>query len=346
MTSGHEMDIAETAPSKPDSSSDYYFDSYSHFGIHEEMLKDTVRTETYMNSIKRNPHLFKGKVVMDVGCGTGILSMFAAQAGAAHVIAIDCASIAEQARQIVRENGFEQQITVVRGKVEEIELPNGIEKVDIIISEWMGYFCLYESMLDTVLYARDKWLNKGGLLFPDKASLYICSIEDAQYKSEKIDFWQNVYGFNMDCIREMALAEPLVDCVEPKFVNSNCARILSIDLNTVTKEELDFESGFQLQIFRKDYVQALVCFFDVEFSVCDGRVGFSTGPHDRYTHWKQTVFYLDQDLPVEDGDTIRGVIKVNRNERNPRDLDIVLQSSLGANATRATITQERTYRLR
>lgn len=47
-------------------------------------------------------------------------------------------------------------ITLVKGKIEEIELP--VDKVDIIISEWMGYCLLYESMLDTVLFARDKWL--------------------------------------------------------------------------------------------------------------------------------------------------------------------------------------------
>jgi 2-polyprenyl-3-methyl-5-hydroxy-6-metoxy-1,4-benzoquinol methylase len=66
-------------------SKDYYFDSYAHFGIHEEMLKDEVRTLTYRNSMWHNKHLFKGKVVLDVGCGTGILSMFAAKAGAKHV---------------------------------------------------------------------------------------------------------------------------------------------------------------------------------------------------------------------------------------------------------------------
>ena len=52
-------------------SADYYFDSYSHFGIHEEMLKDEVRTKSYMNAIERNRHLFKDKIVLDVGCGTG-----------------------------------------------------------------------------------------------------------------------------------------------------------------------------------------------------------------------------------------------------------------------------------
>lgn len=69
-------------------SKDYYFDSYAHYGIHEEMLKDEVRTKTYQDAIMLNGHLFKGKTVLDVGSGTGILSMFAAKAGAAKVIGV------------------------------------------------------------------------------------------------------------------------------------------------------------------------------------------------------------------------------------------------------------------
>jgi 2-polyprenyl-3-methyl-5-hydroxy-6-metoxy-1,4-benzoquinol methylase len=57
-------------------------------GIHEEMLKDSVRTGSYRNAIVNNKHLFKDKVVLDVGCGTGILSMFAARAGAKHVVGV------------------------------------------------------------------------------------------------------------------------------------------------------------------------------------------------------------------------------------------------------------------
>jgi hypothetical protein len=45
-----------------------------------------------------------------------------------------------------------------------------------------GYFLFYESMLDTVLFARDKWLAPGGLIFPDKATLWLCAIEDGQYR--------------------------------------------------------------------------------------------------------------------------------------------------------------------
>lgn len=67
-------------------------------------------------------------------------------------------------------------ITVLNGLVEEITLPE--EKVDIIISEWMGYFLLYESMLDSVLKARDRFLKPNGVIFPDRATLHIASIED------------------------------------------------------------------------------------------------------------------------------------------------------------------------
>ena len=101
------------------------------------------------------------------------------------VYGVDCSSIIEQAREIVAANGFADSITLIKGRVEEIELP--VKQVDIIISEWMGYFLLYESMLDTVLYARDKWLVDGGLMLPDKTVLNLCAIEDAEYKAEKID---------------------------------------------------------------------------------------------------------------------------------------------------------------
>ena len=93
-------------------------------------------------------------------------------------------TIIEKAKEIVEVNGMSDKITLLQGKMEEVELP--FPKVDIIISEWMGYFLLYESMLDTVLYARDKYLAPGGLIFPDKATIFMAAIEDGDYKDEKI----------------------------------------------------------------------------------------------------------------------------------------------------------------
>ena len=75
------------------------------------MLKDTVRTESYRDFIYENKHLFEGKTILDVGCGTGILSMFCARAGAAKVIAVDNSDIINFARENVYRNGMEKTIS-------------------------------------------------------------------------------------------------------------------------------------------------------------------------------------------------------------------------------------------
>lgn len=152
----------------------------------------------------------------------------------------------------------------MKGKVEEVELP--VEKVDVIISEWMGYCLLYEAMLDTVLFARDKWLTPEGIMLPDRAVMYMSSIEDGEYKEEKIHFWDNVYGVNMGCIKKWAMLEPLVDVVHKNQVNSDACPILDIDLKTVKIQDLDFASKYTINIKRNDKIHAMIIWFDTHFS--------------------------------------------------------------------------------
>ncbi|EEP82462.1 HNRNP arginine N-methyltransferase [Uncinocarpus reesii 1704] len=299
-----------------------YFTSYDHHGIHEEMLKDEVRTRSYRDAIYQNRHIFKDKIVLDVGCGTGILSMFAVRAGAKHVIGVDMSSIIEKARQIVEVNGMSSQITLLQGKMEEVVLP--FPKVDIIISEWMGYFLLYESMLDTVLYARDRYLVPDGKIFPDKATIYLAGIEDGEYKDEKIGFWDNVYGFNYSPMKDIALAEPLVDTVELKALVTDPCPVITFDLYTVTPQDLAFQVPFNLTAKRNDFIHAVIAWFDIDFTACHKQIRFSTGPHAKYTHWKQTVFYINEVITIEENECVTGYLSNRPNEKNKRDLDIQL----------------------
>lgn len=269
--------------------------------------------------------------------------MFAVKAGAKHVYGVDMSTIIEKAKQIVKVNGMEDKITLIQGKMEDIELP--VDKVDIIISEWMGYFLLYESMLDTVLLARDKYLKPDGLIFPDVAKIYMAAIEDGDYKEEKIGcewpgllsrfcanflVWDNVYGFDFSPLKEVALTEPLVDTVEYKAVVTEPCCVFTIDLKTVTVEELAFSKPFSLLVRRDDFVHALIAWFDIEFTACHKPITFSTGPHAKYTHWKQTVFYLKETLTVEAGEEIRGNLSSKPTKANPRDLDVRLDYELNA----------------
>lgn len=86
--------------------------SYSDIELHRTMIEDTVRTNAYQQAIFQNmEENIRGKVVVDVGCGTGILSMFCAQAGAKKVYAIDASKIAVHAKQLIEANGFKDVIT-------------------------------------------------------------------------------------------------------------------------------------------------------------------------------------------------------------------------------------------
>ncbi|CCG22818.1 Hmt1 major type I protein arginine methyltransferases (PRMT) [Candida orthopsilosis Co 90-125] len=335
------MPESATDKSTLDKYEQHYFSSYDHFGIHEEMLKDTSRTLSYRNAMYRNKDAFKDKIVLDVGCGTGILSMFAVKAGAKHVYSVDMSSIIGKAREIVDLNGFSDKITFLQGKLEDIKLP--VDSVDIIISEWMGYFLLYESMLDTVLYARDKYLVKGGLILPDKCQMYIAGIEDGQYKEEKIHYWEDVYGFDYSPFIKTAMEEPLVDTVNKQALVTNSFKFFEFDINTVKKEELSFKRKFELFATENDMCHAYIVYWDAIFPGKE-RITLPTGPMNQYTHWKQTVFYMDQVLDLRKGDLIYGEIFARPSTINPREYDIDIKWDLQTESNDTNRNQKGEYK--
>ncbi|XP_041644458.1 protein arginine N-methyltransferase 3 isoform X2 [Cheilinus undulatus] len=301
-----------------------YFSSYGHHSIHEEMLKDKVRTESYRDFMYNNPDVFKDKVVLDVGCGTGILSMFAARSGAKKVIAVDQSEIIYQAMDIVRANQLEDKITLIKGRIEDINLP--VEEVDIIISEWMGYFLLFESMLDSVLYARDLYLADTGSVYPDLCNISLAAVGDTQKHQEHIAFWDDVYGFNMSCMKKAVVPEAGVEVVNADTLISEPTVIQTIDCNRVCLSELEFTSDFCLKITNTTDFTAIVGYFDIFFDKgCSNKVMFSTGPRVTKTHWKQTVFLLERPFPVQAGEELPGKITVRKNKKDPRSLLVTFE---------------------
>jgi len=306
------------------------------------MLKDTVRTDAYRDFIYGNKHLFKNKIVLDVGCGTGILSMFCARAGAAKVIAVDNSDIVIKAREIVYANKLDSIITVVRGKIEEVTLP--VQQVGIIVSEWMGYCLLYEAMLDSVLYARDHYLAPGGLMVPSHCTLRLAPLSDPDFVLDKRDtsFWGDVYGFDMSAMMESEEYNDTnigIEWVPPESVPAGSAIFLDLPLATITPEDLQFTKPFAIELSKGiESLDGWLIWFDTFFlpnaggilpeggvkaedwvkSGQDG-IAFTTGPGGQDTHWHIGIMLIkeqDRLKALSKGQVIAGSVEYKKLESN------------------------------
>ena len=140
---------------------------------------------------------------MDVGTGSGILAVWAAQAGARRVYAIEYTDMAKHAKSVMEANGVADIVTVIQSAVEDVELPpddfpgedSTKECVDIIISEWMGYFLLRESMVDSLIRARDKFLRKNtGIMYPTHATMYLAPVTDEEERKISMNEYNGAMG--------------------------------------------------------------------------------------------------------------------------------------------------------
>jgi protein arginine N-methyltransferase 1 len=252
---------------------DNSFDKHSAFEVLEVMLKDRVRTTSYRNAIYNNRSLFQDSIVIDVGCGTGILSLFAANAGARKVYAVDNSTISEHAKRIISHNGFSEIIEVIHGRIEEVTIS---EKVDVILNEWMGYGLLYESMLPSVISARDRFLKPNGTMFPNRAKLFVTGLESEKHVERKFGFWDDICGFNLKFIKEFALREPVVETAPTKDLVTDDSLIVEFDLNRITVEDLNVDAPFSIVPLEDISLNGFVIWFEVYF---DGQI-----PRMRFQH--------------------------------------------------------------
>uniref|UniRef100_A0A1L8DM44 type I protein arginine methyltransferase n=1 Tax=Nyssomyia neivai TaxID=330878 RepID=A0A1L8DM44_9DIPT len=310
-------------------SGDEYFESYENLEVHELMLNDIARTFAYKDAILQNEQSFANKTVMDIGCGTGILSLFCAKAGAKKVFAIEASNTAKLAEEIVAENECQEVIEVFHGRVEDFQLPPGTEAVDIIVSEWMGFYLVHESMLASYLYARDKFLKKDGLMFPDTASIYTAPCQLPQM----FEHWEDFAGIRMGSFGERLRAQKssrpeIVQLMDEQLLHSG-ELLVWLDLKTVTLEDVDSISGRHMVLAQNHgNFQGVCIWFECTFpSYGDNLpITLSTSPSDMPTHWKQTVIILPDAsvLTVEPNEAIAYELSIKRNQSSARGYTLQL----------------------
>eukprot|EP00262_Sarcandra_glabra_P011762 TRINITY_DN2896_c0_g1_i2.p1 TRINITY_DN2896_c0_g1~~TRINITY_DN2896_c0_g1_i2.p1 ORF type:complete len:542 (-),score=95.64 TRINITY_DN2896_c0_g1_i2:259-1884(-) len=290
-----------------------YFHYYGQLLHQQNMLQDYVRTGTYYAAVIENRADFHGRVVVDVGAGSGILSLFAAQAGAKHVYAVEASEMVEYARRLIAGNpSLGERITVVRGKVEDVELP---EKADILISEPMGTLLVNERMLESYAIARDRFLVPGGKMFPTTGRIHMAPFSDEFLFVEianKALFWQqqDYYGVDLTPLYGSAFkgyfTQPVVDAFDPRLLVAP-AIFHTLDFTCIKEEELyeiDIPLNFVASVGTR--VHGLACWFDVLFNGSTVQRWLTTAPGAPTTHWYQLRCVLSQPLYVMAGQEITG----------------------------------------
>jgi len=331
-----------------DSSASQYFQFYGYLSQQQNMMQDFIRTSTYQKAILDNPADFSGKVVLDVGAGSGILSFFAQQSGAKRVYAVEASSIAMHANQLVAANKVDDVIKVVSGKIEEIELP---EQVDVIISEPMGYMLLNERMLETFLHAK-KFLKPGGKMFPSRGDLHLAPFTDeALYMEQfnKVNFWYQEYfhGVNLSSLRSAALTEyfrqPIVDTFDVNICTAKTQRYV-IDFQTAHETDLHrIEIPIEFHMLQTGTVHGIAFWFDVAFIGTNNTVWLSTAPTQPLTHWYQVRCLLSEPIFAKQGQMLTGKVLMVANAKQSYDLTLECRIEGTSTISRNTLDLKNPY---
>lgn len=325
-----------------------YFCTYSFLYHQKEMLSDHVRMDAYFRAVFENKHHFEGKAVLDVGTGSGILAIWSAQAGARKVYAVEATKMADHARELVKANRLQDVVEVIEGSMEDVTLP---EKVDLIISEWMGYFLLRESMFDSVICARDRWLKPDGVMYPSHARMWVAPVRSGSGDQKMsayeraIDDWYNFvddtktyYGVDMGILtkpfkeeqKKYYLQTSVWNNLHPSQVIGTAAVIKELDCLTATVSDiLEVQSRISSSITAENSrLCGFAGWFDVHFRAsmqnpAQREIELTTAPSDESgTHWGQQLFLLHPPLKVSYGDRLSINVSMKRSQDNHRLMEI------------------------
>lgn len=185
--------------------------SYAGSRIHVAMLDDQRRTTRFIEAIRETVQ--PSDVVVDLGTGTGVLAVAAAQAGAAHVFAIEASGIASVANAVFHANNVSDRVTLVRGWSTDISLP---QRGDVLVSEMIGHEPLDERLLEVYRDARQRLLRPEARIIPQTLDVFAWPVqvpvdEEAKWRpsQQHIRRWQQQYGIDLTPFLDAAMRRRL-----------------------------------------------------------------------------------------------------------------------------------------
>ena len=259
------------------------------------MLNDEIRVEAYEKAILRG--VKEGDVVVDVGAGTGLLSMLACRAGARRVYAIEETRIIDLARSLAKDNGYEQRITFLRGNSRKLELP---ERADAVVTETIGSFVFSEEIVSTLEDARARFLKPGGVLIPERVTVFLAPIESfeegvglLERPIRGLDFRHAAVCLARDTVTAARKIERRHYLDEPRAV-------YDIDFKTVAAS-MSFDRTLCFTARREGTLHGFVGSWS---AILHGDVVLACDPAGPPVTWPPLLFRLPESLPVRAGDRI------------------------------------------
>ncbi len=258
---------------------------------HRELIDDEQRTAAYRDAIRH--YVRPDSVVLDLGCGSGILSLFACEAGARHVYAIDFQHAADLAALLARQCGFAERITVIHDKSFDVTLP---EKAGILVNELMGGFALEEGMLGSVIDARMRLLKQDAVIIPAALQMRIAAVEYPEAHDRLIGWWQRPhYGFDLCAVHMFASNVFRHEKIPPSALLTDPATVIAIDFSTITTQ--DVSGRAQLRATRDGIVHGFAGWFHA--TLAPGiEIEASCGSS---MHWYQAFLALEEPVAVRAG---------------------------------------------
>lgn len=254
---------------------------------HGGLLHDANRMDAYERAIRARVR--PGDVVLDLGCGTGILAMLAARRGA-RVHAVESMPVAALARTLVAANGLADRVTVHHADIRQLA---PIEPVDLVVSDFLGAFLVDDLMLPAV-EAAGRWLKPGGGICPAAVRLRLAP---ASVGLRELDVWRApFYGLDLSAAYPKALAQCHRADLEPAALLAPAA---TYHTYTPPGPIGRCDRTLRFGIERGGVMGALIGWF--EATLAPGVV-LTTAPGVD-THWGQYVFPLDH-VDVAAGDTL------------------------------------------
>lgn len=268
--------------------------AYGATPIHREMLRDKVRVDAYARALER---LAPGKVVADFGCGTGILSIIAALKGASRVYGMELTPIAELAKELVRQHELEGKVHIVVGDASQASLP---EKVDVLVSEWMGGLAVDENFVPSLVQCRKALLKDGGLMIPARAKGFAALAEDPLLEAGMACWFDGYHGVDLSSLAHLHSNEVLNarhEITAARLVTPSLP-LFDLDMHVVEACEADFEFQGVCQAVRDGTVSCIAAWFECDMG--EGTV-LTNAPWAPKTHWGRTAFPIGKPVHVREG---------------------------------------------